>query len=69
MVKFGLKQRKIEQNCSIFPSLLKGLKCQHRRELQILWQIKGFSPESLLNDLLSITKGIRRSKLDSNSEN
>ena len=48
------KTAKIEQNCSIFPSLLKGLKCHHRRELQNLWQIKGFYPETLLNDLFHL---------------
>ena len=46
---------KIEQNCSIFPSLLKGLKCHHRLELRNLSQIKGSCPESLLIDLLSFS--------------
>ena len=32
---------KIEQNCCIFPSLLKDLNCHHRWELRNLWQIKG----------------------------
>ena len=42
---------KIEQNCSIFPSLLKGLKCHHRWELRNLWHIKGSCPKTVLNDL------------------
>ena len=46
---------KIEQNCYIFSSLLKGLKCHHRLELRNLWQIKGSCPETHLNDLLSFT--------------
>ena len=45
----------IEQYCSIFPSLLKGLKRRHRLELRNLWQIIGTCPETLLNDLLSFT--------------
>ena len=119
VVKFGLKQRKLRKNCSIFPILLKGLKCHHRWELQnlvrfsmicfhlhrvlggqiwtqpakierycynlpsllerlkcqhswelrILWQTKGSSPETVLNDLLSFTLGIMWSNLDSNSKN
>ena len=46
---------KIEQHCSIFPSLLKGLKYHHCWELRNLWQFKGSCPETRLNDLLSFT--------------
>ena len=62
MVKFGLKQRK-------FSKIAPLLKCQNRWELRSLWQIKESCPETLLNDLLSFTKGIRWSNLDPNSEN